>query len=44
MLESCGSMRAQSRSSRCPEQKKKKRKGEREKLAKMDDGSEDEIR
>ena len=45
-------MRAQRRSSRCPEQKKKKRKGEkkkkrkgeRKKLAKRDAGSESDIR
>ena len=36
-------MRAQRRSSRCAKHKKKKRKGERKKLAKLDAGSENDI-
>ena len=44
MSESSGSMKAQYRSSRYPKLKKKKRKGEREKLAKREDGSENEIK
>ena len=37
-------MKAQYRSSHYPELKKKKRKGERERLAKREDGSENEIK
>ena len=44
MTESSGSTKAQNRSSRYPELKKQKRKGERERLAKREDGSEIEIK
>ena len=44
MTESSGSTKAQYPSSRYPELKKLKRKGERERLAKREDGSEIEIK
>ena len=44
MTESSGLTKAQYQSSRYPELKKKKRKGERERLAKREDGSENEIK